>query len=58
MVEYKHGGEEFLYLLKNHVEGMVGEGLNLLKKGGTFTSIQGLPTSFVISATKRPNSLS
>src|SRR4030065_845422 len=33
MVEYKHEGEEFLYVLKGHVEVMVGESQNLLKKG-------------------------
>lgn len=35
MVDYKHDGEEFLYVLKGHVEVMVGESQNLLKKGGT-----------------------
>jgi quercetin dioxygenase-like cupin family protein len=35
MVEYKHEGEEFLYVLKGHVEVMVGENQNLLKKGET-----------------------
>ncbi len=35
MVDYKHEGEEFLYVLKGHVEVMVGESQNLLKKGGT-----------------------
>ncbi len=35
MVEYKHEGEEFLYVLKGHVEVMVGENENLLKKGET-----------------------
>jgi quercetin dioxygenase-like cupin family protein len=33
MVEYKHDGEEFLYVLRGHVEVMVGESQNLLKKG-------------------------
>ena len=36
MVDYKHEGEEFLYVLKGHVEIMVGENQNLLKKGETF----------------------
>jgi len=36
MVEYKHEGEEFLYVLKGQVEVMVGESQNLLKKGETF----------------------
>ncbi len=35
MVEYKHAGEEFLYVLKGHIEVMVGENQNLLKKGQT-----------------------
>jgi quercetin dioxygenase-like cupin family protein len=35
MVDYKHAGEEFLYVLKGHVEVMVGESQNLLKKGET-----------------------
>jgi quercetin dioxygenase-like cupin family protein len=35
MVDYKHEGEEFLYVLKGHVEVMVGENENLLKKGET-----------------------
>jgi len=35
MVDYKHEGEEFLYVLKGHVEVMVGENQNLLKKGET-----------------------
>ena len=35
MVEYKHEGEEFLYVLKGHVEVMVGENRNRLKKGET-----------------------
>src|SRR4030066_2525229 len=35
MVEYKHEGEEFLYVLKGHIEVMVGESQNLLKKGQT-----------------------
>lgn len=35
MVAYRHEGEEFLYVLKGHVEVMVGEIQNLLKKGET-----------------------
>jgi quercetin dioxygenase-like cupin family protein/DNA-binding transcriptional regulator YiaG len=35
MVEYRHEGEEFLYVLKGHVEVIVGENQNLLKKGET-----------------------
>jgi quercetin dioxygenase-like cupin family protein len=35
MVDYKHEGEEFLYILKGHIEVMVGESQNLLKKGET-----------------------
>jgi quercetin dioxygenase-like cupin family protein len=35
MVEYKHEGEEFLYVLKGHIEVVVGENQSLLKKGET-----------------------
>jgi quercetin dioxygenase-like cupin family protein len=35
MVEYKHEGEEFLYVLKGHIEVVVGENQHLLKKGET-----------------------
>jgi quercetin dioxygenase-like cupin family protein len=35
MVDYKHDGEEFLYVLRGHVEVMVGESQNILKKGET-----------------------
>jgi len=35
MVEYRHEGEEFLYVIKGHVEARVGEDQNLLKKGET-----------------------
>jgi len=35
MVEYRHEGEEFIYVLKGHVEVMIGENQNLLKKGET-----------------------
>lgn len=35
MVEYRHEGEEFLYVIKGHVEVRVGEDQNLLKKGET-----------------------
>ena len=35
MVDYKHDGEEFLYVLKGHIEVMVGENENRLKKGET-----------------------
>src|SRR5512139_551514 len=35
MVEYKHDGEEFLYVLKGHIEVMVGENENLLRKHET-----------------------
>ena len=35
MVEYKHQGEEFVYVLRGHVEIMVGESQNFLKKGET-----------------------
>ena len=35
MVEYRHEGEEFLYVIKGNVEVRVGEDQNLLKKGET-----------------------
>ena len=35
MVEYHHEGEEFLYVIKGHVEARVGEDQSLLKKGET-----------------------
>jgi quercetin dioxygenase-like cupin family protein len=35
MVEYKHDGEEFLYVLRGEVEVIVGENKNILKKGKT-----------------------
>jgi len=35
MVEYKHEGEEFLYVLKGRVEVVVGENQHLLKKAET-----------------------
>jgi quercetin dioxygenase-like cupin family protein len=35
MVEYRHEGEEFLYVIKGHIEVRVGENQNLLKKGET-----------------------
>ncbi len=35
MVEYRHDGEEFVYVLKGDVEVMVGENQHCLKKGET-----------------------
>lgn len=35
MVEYRHEGEEFIYVLKGQVEVMVGENQNILKRGQT-----------------------
>jgi quercetin dioxygenase-like cupin family protein len=35
MVEYRHEGEEFIYVLKGEVEVIVGENPNHLKKNGT-----------------------
>ena len=43
MVEYRHQGEEFLYVLKGHLEVMVGENQNLLKKGETLHFDSGIP---------------
>ena len=35
MVEYRHEGEEFIYVLKGNIEVRVGENQNLIKKGET-----------------------
>jgi len=43
MVEYKHEGEEFIYVLKGQVQVMVGESENLLKNGGTLHFDSGIP---------------
>mgnify|MGYP000444782702 FL=1 len=43
MVEYKHEGEEFLYVLKGQVEVRVGENQNLLKRGETLHFNSGTP---------------
>jgi len=43
MVEYRHEGEEFLYVLKGHVEVMVGENQNLFKQGETLHFDSGIP---------------
>jgi quercetin dioxygenase-like cupin family protein len=43
MVEYKHEGEEFIYVLKGQVKVMVGENENLLKKGETLHFDSGIP---------------
>jgi quercetin dioxygenase-like cupin family protein len=43
MVEYRHEGEEFLYVLKGQVEVVVGENQNLLKKGETLHFDSGIP---------------
>jgi quercetin dioxygenase-like cupin family protein len=42
-VEYRHGGEEFLYVLTGHVEVRVGESQHSLKKGETLHFDSGLP---------------
>lgn len=43
MVEYRHEGEEFIYILKGHVEVRVGENQNLLKKGESLHFNSGIP---------------
>ena len=43
MVDYRHEGEEFIYVLKGHVEVRVGENNNLLKKGETLHFDSGIP---------------
>ena len=43
MVEYRHEGEEFIYVLKGEIEVRVGENENHLKKGGTLHFYSGIP---------------
>ncbi len=43
MVEYRHEGEEFIYVLKGEVEVRVGENQNHLKKGETLHFDSGIP---------------
>lgn len=43
MVEYRHEGEEFIYVLKGEVEVRIGENENHLKKGGTLHFDSGIP---------------
>jgi quercetin dioxygenase-like cupin family protein len=43
MVEYRHEGEEFIYVLKGEIEVRVGENENHLKKGGTLHFDSGIP---------------
>jgi len=43
MVEYRHEGEEFIYVLKGEVEVGVGENQNVLKKGETLHFDSGIP---------------
>ena len=43
MVEYRHEGEEFIYVLKGEVEVGVGENENVLKKGETLHFDSGIP---------------
>lgn len=43
MVEYRHEGEEFIYVLKGKVEVMVGENRNLIKKNETLHFNSGIP---------------
>jgi len=43
MVEYRHEGEEFIYVLKGEVEVRVGENPNHLKKGETLHFDSGIP---------------
>jgi quercetin dioxygenase-like cupin family protein len=42
MVEYRHEGEEFVYVLKGQVEVIVGENTNLIKKDETLHFDSGL----------------
>ncbi len=43
MVEYRHEGEEFIYILRGEVEVRVGENPNILKKGETLHFDSGIP---------------
>jgi quercetin dioxygenase-like cupin family protein len=43
MVDYRHEGEEFIYVLKGEVEVRVGENQNRLKKAGTLHFDSGIP---------------
>jgi quercetin dioxygenase-like cupin family protein len=43
MVEYRHEGEEFIYVLKGEVEVRVGENQNTLKKSETLHFDSGIP---------------
>ncbi len=43
MVEYRHDGEEFIYVLKGEVEVRVGDHENHLKKGETLHFDSGIP---------------
>ena len=43
MVEYRHEGEEFIYVLKGEVEVWLGENQNHLKKGETLHFDSGIP---------------
>ncbi len=43
MVDYRHEGEEFIYILKGEVEVRVGENQNHLKKGETLHFDSGIP---------------
>ena len=43
MVEYRHEGEEFIYVLRGEVEVRVGENPNILKKGETLHFDSGIP---------------
>jgi quercetin dioxygenase-like cupin family protein len=43
MVDYRHEGEEFIYVLKGEVEVRVGENQNHLKKGETLHFDSGIP---------------
>jgi len=43
MVEYRHEGEEFIYVLKGELEVRVGENQNILKKSETLHFDSGIP---------------
>jgi len=43
MVEYRHEGEEFIYVLKGHIELIIGENPNILNKDETLHFDSGIP---------------
>lgn len=53
MVEYKHVGEEFVYVLEGKVEIQVGDTVHQLKKGSTLHFNSGIPHNLKNLSTKK-----